>query len=68
MSWEKDVGITWKRFDGYWGGKPYLDGIEMQASSNYAADLMSLKAGRRDMMVLDPKDAKDLEKESRDST
>ncbi len=65
VSWEKDVGIKWKRFDGYWGGKPYLDGIEMQASSNYTADLMSFKTGGRLITVLDPKDAKDLESDGR---
>jgi peptide/nickel transport system substrate-binding protein len=29
-SWEKDLKITYKKFDGYWQkGKPYLDGIEI---------------------------------------
>jgi peptide/nickel transport system substrate-binding protein len=30
VSWEKDLKITYKKFDGYWQkGKPYLDGIEI---------------------------------------
>jgi ABC-type transport system substrate-binding protein len=35
VSWEKDLKITYKKFDGYWQkGKPYLDGIEV----HYIAD------------------------------
>ncbi|MCJ7782861.1 MAG: ABC transporter substrate-binding protein, partial [Desulfobacterales bacterium] len=35
VSWEKDLKITYKKFEGYWQkGKPYLDGIEV----HYIAD------------------------------
>ena len=34
VSWTKDVSVKWKRYDDYWGGKPYLDGIEMRNSRN----------------------------------
>jgi ABC-type transport system substrate-binding protein len=65
VSWQKDVGIKWKRFDAYWGGKPYLDGVEMIKISDPVADLMTFKAGGRHMILLDPKDAKELEGEGK---
>jgi|WetSurMetagenome_2_1015567.scaffolds.fasta_scaffold150395_1 peptide/nickel transport system substrate-binding protein len=63
VSWQKDVGIKWKRFDGYWDGKPYLDGVEMLRSTDPVADLMMFKSGEKHMTVLEPKDAATLEKE-----
>jgi len=63
VSWTKDVGIKWKRFDGYWDGKPYLDGVEMLKPSDAVAELMLFKSGAKHMTVLEPKDAAVLEKE-----
>ena len=65
VSWQKDVGTKFKRFDGYWGGKPYLDGIETYKVSDQVAELMSFKAGQRHIILLNPKDAKDLEAEGK---
>lgn len=65
VSWQKDVGIKWKRFDAYWGGKPYLDGVEMNKISDPVADLMTFKTGGRHLILLDPKDAKELEGEGK---
>jgi peptide/nickel transport system substrate-binding protein len=29
VGFERDVSVKYERFDDYWGGKPYLDGIEI---------------------------------------
>jgi peptide/nickel transport system substrate-binding protein len=63
VSWQKDVGIKWKRFDGYWDGKPYLDGVEMLKASDPVAEVMMFKSGAKHMTVLEPKDAATLEKD-----
>jgi ABC-type transport system substrate-binding protein len=65
VSWQKDIGIKFKRFDGYWGGKPYLDGIEMARIPDPVADLMTFKTGGKHIILLEPKDAKDLEAEGK---
>ena len=46
VSWTKDVGIKFERFDGYWDGKPYLDGIELVRFSDFTAALMAFKSGQ----------------------
>lgn len=61
VSWQKDVGIKWTRFDAYWGGKPYLDGIEMKRYADATVALMDFKAGNLTMFSPTPKDSKDLE-------
>jgi len=69
VSWQKEVAIKWKRFDGYWDGKPYLDGIEMLRIAEATVALMAFKAG--DLHMLTPfslpslNDAKALEKEGK---
>ena len=65
VSWQKDIGIKFKRFDGYWGGKPYLDGIEMARVPDAVADLMTFKTGGKHIILLDTKDARDLEAEGK---
>ena len=65
VSWHKDIGIKFARFDGYWDGKPYLDGIETYKVSDPVADLMSFKAGQRHIILLTPKDAQGIEAEGK---
>jgi peptide/nickel transport system substrate-binding protein len=60
VSWEKDVGIKYTRFDDYWGGKPYLDGIELIRFADATAELLALKAGEIDSDSVSPSDAADL--------
>jgi peptide/nickel transport system substrate-binding protein len=65
VSMTKDVGITWKRFDGYWGGKPYLDGIQMSRYADSTVALMDFKAGNLDILgTAAPRDAQALQKET----
>jgi peptide/nickel transport system substrate-binding protein len=60
VSREKDVGIRWKRFDGYWGGKPYLDGIEMVRIADPMVAVMAFKSGALDLFNPDPRDGRAL--------
>ena len=55
VSWQKDVAIKFKRFDGYWGGKPYLDGVEMAKVPDPVANLMMFKTGGKHIILLEPK-------------
>ncbi|MBI4321063.1 MAG: hypothetical protein HY675_21445 [Chloroflexi bacterium] len=41
VSFERDVSVKYERFDDYWGGKPYLDGVEFR----YVKDQMIQSAG-----------------------
>jgi peptide/nickel transport system substrate-binding protein len=65
VSFQKSVALIWKRFDGYWGGKPYLDGIEMRQFPDPVVGLMTFKAGDLHTLVVEPKDGKELEKEGK---
>ncbi len=64
VSQTKDVSITWKRFDGYWGGKPNLDGIVMKRYADSTVALMDFKAGNLDIFgTAAPRDAQALKTE-----
>jgi peptide/nickel transport system substrate-binding protein len=63
---EKDAFIKYKRFDGYWGGKPYLDGIDNLIIQDDTVALMAFKSGKLD--IYNPRqtlNAKNLEKEGK---
>lgn len=46
VSWEQDVSVKYKKFDGYWQkGKPYLDGIEFDFIADPTVMKASLLAG-----------------------
>ena len=61
VNWNRTVNIVWKRFDGYWGGKPYLDGIEMKEYADPTVALMDFKSGNLDTFGVSPQDAKTME-------
>lgn len=64
VNWQREVVIKFKRYDSYWGGKPYLDGVEWRKMGDPVADLMAYKSGVIHVMAApEPKDAKALEKE-----
>jgi peptide/nickel transport system substrate-binding protein len=62
-SWQRDVAIKFKRFDGYWDGKPYLDGIEFRKVTDLVASIMVFKSGAMHVISAGAKDTKALEKE-----
>jgi ABC-type transport system substrate-binding protein len=62
VSWERDVAIKYKKFDGYWDkGKPYLDGIEFRFFADATTQVMAFKAGEGHVLSpLMPMDVADL--------
>ena len=66
-NYQKDVSITYDRFDGYWQkGLPYLDRVVFSIVANMTTALMGFKAGVSDMIIDIPvTDALDLKKEGR---
>jgi peptide/nickel transport system substrate-binding protein len=60
-SYQRDVSLKFDRFDGYWGGKPYLDGIEYNFIAEPVTSLASFKAGEAQVIgSVGPKDSSDL--------
>lgn len=45
VSYQRGISLKYERFDNYWGGKPYLDGIEWDFVADPMTQIMSLKAG-----------------------
>lgn len=69
VSRKKDVSIKWKRFDDYWGGKPYLDGIDLVIIKDATVTLMAFKSGELDILITrNTRDAKALEEEGKYTT
>ena len=63
VSYQRDVSLKFERFDGYWGGKPYLDGLEFVFVADPVTQLASFKAGEADILrQIDIVGALDLEK------
>jgi ABC-type transport system substrate-binding protein len=52
VSWQKDVKIAFRKFEGYWQkGKPYLDGIENVIVYDKVVGGLSFKAGETDQYI-----------------
>jgi peptide/nickel transport system substrate-binding protein len=65
VSWQKEVSIKYKKFDGYWQkGKPYLDGIEIIFIADPTVCELSFRRGEADILSKMPsKTVIDLEKD-----
>jgi peptide/nickel transport system substrate-binding protein len=64
VSATKSVGAIYKRYDYYWGGKPYLDGINEKIYADQTVALMDFKAGNLDILgTTPPRDALNVQKE-----
>ncbi len=50
--WKHGEGIYTVRYDGYWQGKPYLDGINIMKYATTATQQAALQAGKLDVMYL----------------
>jgi ABC-type transport system substrate-binding protein len=60
VSWTKDVSVVYTRNDAYWGGKPYLDGVEYIRVSDPTTAQMTFTSGDLDIYAPDPVVAKPL--------
>ena len=62
--YRRDAYIKFTRFDGYWGGKPYLDGVEIRIVTDPMTASASMQAGEADAWTsttgLTPKEVVDL--------
>ena len=65
VSWEPDVVIKFKKFDGYWQkGKPYLNGIEIIFIADPLTREISFRKGELDVLIsLEAKPTATLEKD-----
>jgi len=50
VQWAKDDRIALKRFEGYWGEKPILDGINFKVFPDEQARILALAKGEADMI------------------
>ena len=63
VSYQRDVLLKYERFDGYWGGKPYLDGIEFAFIADPVTELASFKGGEAQAILsIQPIDAFNITK------
>ncbi|HVN97337.1 MAG TPA: ABC transporter substrate-binding protein [Syntrophorhabdaceae bacterium] len=62
VSWQRDVGIKYEKFDSYWQkGKSYLDAIEWVIITDPVSRLAAFKRGEVDDLAnVQPKDVEDL--------
>ncbi len=67
VNWTRDTSVKFEKFPGYWQkGKPYLDGIEWLIIGDMVTRTMAFKKGDADvLLILEPSDVKDLEKDNR---
>jgi peptide/nickel transport system substrate-binding protein len=65
--WARDTSVKFEKFPGYWQkGKPYVDGIEWLIIGDMVTRTMAFKKGDTDvLLILEPSDVKDLEKDGR---
>lgn len=53
--------IVLERYDDYWGGKPYLDGVEFRVIPDVSAAYANMQAGDLDAILsIEPRDAENL--------
>lgn len=66
-SWQRDTSVKFEKFADYWQkGKPYLDGVEWIIIGDMVTRTMAFKKGDVDvLLILEPSDVKDLEKEGK---
>jgi len=58
---KRDEYVKFDRFDGYWRGKPYLDGIDYKIIPDQNTQLMAFRSGEIDTLAVNPKDREVLE-------
>ena len=54
IEWTPGVKLAVAAFDGYWDGRPYLDGVEVRLGRALRDQLSELEAGRADVIETTP--------------
>lgn len=57
VSFDPAKKITLAADEGYWGGRPFLDGIEIEMGRNYRDQITSLEMGKADLIEVAPEQA-----------
>ena len=65
VSREKEVAIKWERFDDYWAGKPYLDGIEHVRIPDATVAMMAFQSGDIHLLIPNANEARILESQKK---
>ncbi|MFM9709673.1 ABC transporter substrate-binding protein, partial [Streptomyces galilaeus] len=56
-SWTPGSAFTLARYDGYWGEKPHLDGIDVAVIGDSTAMLNAVRSGRSQLAIrMNPQD------------
>src|SRR5258706_12461119 len=50
--WEAEKSATLAAHDGYWGGRPYLDAIQIQMGRGWREQALDLEVGRADVVEI----------------
>jgi peptide/nickel transport system substrate-binding protein len=58
LDWQPGKQLTLGADEDYWGGRPFLDGIEIEFGRNGAEELAALRAGRTDLAEIAPEQAR----------
>jgi len=61
VEFKRDEYLKFDRFDDYWRGRPYLDGVDYKIIPDPNTQLMAFEAGEVDTLGVQPKDREDLE-------
>ena len=54
-------GLALRAHDDYWGGRPFVDGVQIRMGRSLSDQLADLEAGRADMVSVQPADVRRLE-------
>lgn len=61
VEFKRDEYVKFDSFDGYWRGKPFLDGIDYKIIPDANTQLMAFRSGEIDTLMVQPKDRESLE-------
>ena len=50
VDWQAGKKLTLAAEEGYWGGRPFLDGIEIETGRNYRDQMNALETGKSDLI------------------
>lgn len=61
VEFKRDEYVKFDKFDGYWRGKPFLDGIDYKIIPDANTQLMAFRSKEIDTLMVNPKDRESLE-------
>jgi ABC-type transport system substrate-binding protein len=64
-AWDAGRHVVLQAYDDYWGGRPYIDGIEVQMGRSSRDQLLDLGLDKADIVELDPGEARRAQQEGR---